>query len=60
MIRLSPFWLILYSYLMEDTNMKPIISCKFNMDTACVEFKFLNGDPEAYPRQITDYHPLDT
>ena len=45
---------------MEDTNMKPIISCKFNMDTACVEFKFLNGDPEAYPRQVTDYHPLDT
>ena len=81
--------------------MKPIISCKFNMDTACVELKFLdgtmiaidtiavedevaanmyerseldyliyngpvgyadlilNGDPEAYLRQVTDYHPLD-
>ena len=23
--------------------MKPIISCKFNMDTACVELKFLDG-----------------
>ena len=82
--------------------MKPIISCEFNMDTACVELKFLdgtmlaidtiavenevaanmyerseldyliyndpvgyadlilNGDPEAYLRQVTDYHPLDT
>ena len=82
--------------------MKPIISCKFNIDTACVELKFLdgtmlsidtiavedevaanmfesseldyliyndplayadlilNGDPEAYLRQVTDYHPLDT
>ena len=82
--------------------MKPIISCEFNMDTACVELRFvggttlaidtiavedevaanmyerseldyliyndplayadliLNGDPEAYLRQVTDYHPLDT
>ena len=82
--------------------MKPIISCKFNMDTACVELHFLdgtmlsidtiavenevasnmyerseldyliyndpvgyadlilNGVPEAYLRQVTDYHPLDT
>ena len=81
--------------------MKSIISCKFNMDTACVELKFLdgtmlaidtiavenevatnmherseldyliyndpagyaelilNGDPDAYLRQVTDYHPLD-
>ena len=23
--------------------MKPIISCEFNMDTACVELKFLDG-----------------
>ena len=82
--------------------MKPIISCQFNMDTACVELKFLdgmmfaidtiavedevaanrferseldyliyndpvgyadlilNGDPEGYLRQVTDYHPLDS
>ena len=82
--------------------MKPIISCEFNMDTACVELRFLdgtmlaidtiavedevaanmferseldyliyndpvgyadlilNGGPEAYLRQVTDYHPLDT
>ena len=81
--------------------MKPIISCEFNMDTACVELKFLdgtmlaidtiavknavaanmheraeldyliyndpvgyaelilNGDPDMYLRQVTDYHPLD-
>jgi len=81
--------------------MTSIISCKFNMDTACVELRFLdgtmlaidtiavedevaanmyerseldyliyndplayadlilNGDPEAYLRQVTDYHPLD-
>ena len=81
--------------------MKPILSCAFNMDTACVELKFLggtmlaidtivvedevtanmyerseldyliyndplayadlilNGDPEAYLQQVTDYHPLD-
>ena len=23
--------------------MKPIISCEYNMDTACVELKFLDG-----------------
>jgi len=82
--------------------MNPILSCKFNMDTACVELKFLdgtmlaidtiavedevaanmyerseldyliyndslgyadlilNGDPEAYLRQVTNYHPLDS
>ena len=82
--------------------MKPILSCKFNMDAACVELRFLdgtmlsidaiavenevaanmyewpeldnliyndpvgytdlilNGNPEAYLRQVTDYHPLDT
>ena len=39
--------------------MKPIVSCEFNMDTACVELKFFNGDPEAYLQQVTDYHPLD-
>ena len=81
--------------------MKPIKSCAFNMDTACVELRFfdgtvlaidtiavenevaanvfeqseldfliyndpvgyadliLNGDPEAYLSQVTDYHPLD-
>ena len=81
--------------------MTSIISCKFNMDTSCVELRFLdgtmlaidtiavedevaanmyerseldyliyndplayadlilNGDPEAYLRQVTDYHPLD-
>ena len=82
--------------------MKPILSCQFNMDTACVKLKFLdgamlaidtiavedavaanmferseldylifndtlgyadlilNGDPETYLHQVTDYHPLDT
>ena len=82
--------------------MNPILSCKFNMDTACVELKFfdgtmlaidtiavedevaanrferseldyliyndpvgyadliLNGDPEGYLRQVTDYHQLDS
>ena len=82
--------------------MNPILSCRFNMDTACVELRFLdgstlaidtiavedevaanmferteldfliyndpvayadlilNGDPEAYLRQVTDYHPLDS
>ena len=81
--------------------MKSIISCKFNMDTACVELKFLdgtmlaidtiavenevaanmferseldyliyndpvgyaelilNGDPDAYLREVTDYRPMD-
>ena len=81
--------------------MKPIISCEFNMDTACVELKLLdgtmlaidtiavenevaanmyerseldyliyndpvgyaelilNGDPDAYLRQVTDYRPMD-
>ena len=81
--------------------MNPILSCDFNIDTACVELKFLdgsmlsidtvavenevaanmferseldylifndpvgyadlilNGDPEAYLRQVTNYHPLD-
>lgn len=24
--------------------MKPILSCKFNMDTACVELKFADGN----------------
>ena len=28
---------------MEDTNMKSILSCRFNMDTACVELRFLDG-----------------
>ena len=23
--------------------MKPILSCRFNMDTACVELRFLDG-----------------
>ena len=82
--------------------MKSILSCTFNMDTVCVELRFLdgsmlsidtiavedevaanmyerselnyliyndplayadlilNGDSEAYLRQVTDYHPLDT
>ena len=86
---------------MEGVVMKPIISCKFNIDTACVELRFpdgtmlaidtiavedevaanrferseldyliyndpvgyadliLNGDPKAYLRQVTEYHPLD-
>lgn len=81
--------------------MSPILSCRFNMDTACVELRFLddtmlaidtitveddvaanmyerseldyliyndpiayadlilNGDPESYLRQVTDYHSLD-
>ena len=81
--------------------MKPILSCQFNMDTACVELRFLdgmmlaidtiavedkvaanmyerselyyliyndpvayadlilNGDPEKYLWEVTDYHPLD-
>ena len=82
--------------------MSLILSCRFNMDTACVELRFLdgtmlaidtiavedevaanmferseldyliyndplayaelilNGDPEAYLRRVTDYHPLDS
>lgn len=81
--------------------MKKLISCEFNMDTACVEMKFadgsmisidtiavenevadnmyerseldyliynnpvayadliLNGDPEAYLKNVTEYRPLD-
>jgi len=81
--------------------MAPLLSCKFNMDTACVELKFadgtmisidctavedevsknmyqrseldyliyndpvgyadliLNGDPETYLKNATDYTPLD-
>ena len=81
--------------------MKSIISCTFNMGTACVELKFLdgtmiaidtiavenevaanmyecseldyliyndpvgyaelilNGDSDAYLRQVTDYYPMD-
>lgn len=81
--------------------MKQLRSCKFNMDTACVELKFadgsmisidctavedevaknmrqrsvldyliyndpvgyadliLNGDPETYLKNVTDYSPLD-
>ncbi len=81
--------------------MKQLLSCKFNMDTACVELKFadgsmisidctavedevaknmrqrsaldylvyndpvgyaeliLNGDPEVYLKNVTDYTPLD-
>ncbi len=81
--------------------MKQLLSCKFNMDTACVELKFadgakisidctvvedevaknmrqrsaldyliyndpigyadliLNGDPEKYLKDVTDYTPLD-
>jgi len=81
--------------------MKQLLSCKFNMDTACVELKFadgsmisidciavedgvaknmrqrsaldylvyndpvgyaeliLNGDPETYLKNVTDYTPLD-
>lgn len=81
--------------------MRKLLSCEFNMDTACVELKFadgsmisidstavenevaknmyqrseldylvyndpvgyadliLNGDPEEYLRNVTDYSPLD-
>lgn len=81
--------------------MAPLLSCKFNMDTACVELKFadgsmisidciavedevaknmrqrsaldylvyndpvgyadliLNGDPEEYLKNVTDYTTLD-
>ncbi len=81
--------------------MKQLLSCKFNMDTACVKLKFadgsmisidctavedevaknmrqrsaldylvyndpvgyaeliLNGDPEEYLKNVTDYTPLD-
>ena len=81
--------------------MKQLLSCDFNLDTACVELKFadgsmisidtiaveneaadnmyerseldyliyndpvgyadliLNGDPEAYLRNVTEYKPLD-
>ena len=81
--------------------MKQLLSCEFNLDTACVELKFadgsmisidtiaveneaadnmyerseldyliyndpvayadliLNGDPEAYLRNVTEYKPLD-
>ena len=81
--------------------MRKLLSCEFNMDTACVELKFadgtmisiectavedevamnmyqrseldylvyndpvgyadliLNGDPEEYLKNVTDYTPLD-
>ncbi len=81
--------------------MKKLISCEFNMDTACVELRFaddsmisidtiavenevadnmyerseldyliyndpvayadliLNGDPETYLKNVTEYKPLD-
>lgn len=81
--------------------MRKLLSCEFNMDTACVELKFadgtmifidctavedevaknmyqrseldylvyndpvgyadliLNGDPEEYLKNVTDYSPLD-
>ena len=81
--------------------MKQLLSCEFNLDTACVELKFadgsmisidtiavenevadnmyerseldyliyndpvayadliLNGDPEVYLRNVTEYKPLD-
>jgi len=81
--------------------MKQLLSCKFNMDTACIELKFadgsmisinciavedevaknmyqrsaldyliyndpvsyadfiLNGDPEEYLKNVTNYTPLD-
>ena len=81
--------------------MSQLLSCEFNLDTACVELKFadgsmisidtiavenevadnmyerseldyliyndpvayadliLNGDPEAYLRNVTEYRPLD-
>ena len=81
--------------------MRKLLSCEFNIDTACVELKFsdgalisidctavedevaknmyqrseldyliyndpvgyadliLNGDPEAYLKNVTDYTPLD-
>ena len=81
--------------------MKQLLSCEFNLDTACVELKFadgsmisidtiavenevadnmyerseldyliyndpvayadliLNGDPEAYLKNVTEYNPLD-
>ena len=81
--------------------MSQLLSCEFNLDTACVELKFadgsmisidtiavenevadnmyerseldyliyndpaayadliLNGDPEAYLRNVTEYNPLD-
>ena len=81
--------------------MKKLLSCEFNLDTACVELKFadgsmisidtiavenevadnmyerseldyliyndpvayadliLNGDPEVYLRNVTEYKPLD-
>ena len=81
--------------------MAPLLSCEFNMDTACVELKFadgsmisidctavedevaknmrqrsaldyliyndpidyadliLNGNPEEYLKNVTDYTPLD-
>lgn len=83
------------------TTMNKLISCQFNIDTACVELFFddgkqisidctavenevadnrfqrseldyliyndplayadlvLNGDPEAYLKDVTDYRPLD-
>ena len=81
--------------------MRQLLSCEFNLDTACVELKFadgnmisidtiaienevadnmyerseldyliyndpaayadliLNGDPEVYLRNVTEYNPLD-
>ena len=40
-------------------NMKKLISCEFNMDTACVELKFIDGsmiaiDTIAVENEVTD------
>ena len=32
--------------------MKRLLSCEFNMDTACVELKFANGSIDVYKRQF--------
>jgi hypothetical protein len=51
--------------------MKCLLSCSRNMDTACVELKFLdgsmiaytdlilNGNTEAYRKTVTEYKSLD-
>ncbi len=44
---------------MEETQMKHLISCKFNIDTACVELKYSDGsmiaiDCDAVESEVTD------
>lgn len=45
--------------IMEDNLMKQLLSCEFNMDTACLELKFSDGnmiaiDTIAVENEVTD------